>query len=105
MRGAWLWLLAGAVCLAPAAAAPASDASATTFGSEPASSEARAVMAWIAASGDNRGMPFVIVDKIAAKVFVFDAQGHLLGAAAALLGLGHGDDSVPGIGQRKLATI
>ncbi|RYD50216.1 MAG: L,D-transpeptidase [Sphingomonadales bacterium] len=106
-RGALLWLLAGAVCLAPAAAmaAPAIDAGSVAFGSESASDEARAVVDWIAASADNRGMPFVIIDKIAAKVFVFDAQGHLLGAAAALLGLGHGDDSVPGIGLRKLATI
>jgi hypothetical protein len=38
-------------------------------------------------------------------VFVFDAQGRLLGASTALLGLARGDASVPGIGSRKLSTI
>jgi hypothetical protein len=57
------------------------------------------------ASGDHRGLPFVIIDKVNAKVFVFDGQGRLLGAAPALLGLARGDESVAGIGQRRLATI
>lgn len=72
---------------------------------EPAGRDARAVMAWIAASGDNRGLPYVIIDKVGARVFAYDAQGMLRGTAPALLGLGRGDDSVPGIGTRKLATI
>jgi hypothetical protein len=46
-----------------------------------------------------------VVDKVGARVFVFDAQGRLLGASPALLGLARGDASVPGIGTRKLATI
>ena len=50
-------------------------------------------------------MPYVIVDKVRAKVFVFDAGGQLRGSAAALLGLARGDTSVPGIGARKLSTI
>jgi hypothetical protein len=60
---------------------------------------------WVVDSGDNHGMPFAIVDKAQAKVFVFKADGRLRGAAAALLGLAQGDDSVPGIGNRKLSTI
>lgn len=60
---------------------------------------------WVVDSGDNHLKPFVIVDKMQAKVFVFDAQGRLRGAAPALLGLAIGDDSVPGIGQRKLSSI
>ncbi|MGZ8998997.1 MAG: L,D-transpeptidase, partial [Allosphingosinicella sp.] len=55
--------------------------------------------------GDNRGLPFMIVDKIGAKVFLFDSGSRILGAAPALLGLGRGDDSLPGIGQRRLATM
>ena len=55
---------------------------------------------WVVDSGDNRSMPFAIVDKTDAKVFVFDAQGQLLGAAPALLGEARGDDAVPGIGDR-----
>jgi hypothetical protein len=56
-------------------------------------------------AGDNDLMPFMIVDKVAAKVFVFDANGKLRGAAPALLGLARGDDSVPGVGDRELAYI
>lgn len=100
-----LGLVASAACLTPAAARPSPEPRSANFGTEAASGDARAVANWVAASGDNGGLPFVIVDKIDAKVFVFDAKGALLGAAPALLGLGHGDDSVAGIGQRRLATI
>jgi hypothetical protein len=48
-------------------------------------------------------LPFIIVDKIDARIFVFDADGHLQGAAPALLGLARGDDTVPGIGDRELS--
>lgn len=72
---------------------------------ECASHEAWHVADWVVDSGDNRSMPFVIIDKIDAKVFVFDANGRLHGAAPALLGLARGDDAVPGIGDRKLSSI
>ena len=78
-------LLASAACLTPAAARPSPEARSANFGTEAASGDARAVANWVATSGDNRGLPFVIVDKIDAKVFVFDATGALLGAAPALL--------------------
>ena len=76
-----------------------------SFNQEVASQDARQMADWIVDSGDNHGMPFVIVDKKEAKVFVFHADGLLRGAAPALLGLALGDDSVPGIGNRKLSTI
>jgi hypothetical protein len=60
---------------------------------------------WVAASGDNQGLPFVIVDKTQARVYVFAADARLSGAAPVLLGLAIGDDAVPGIGERKLSTI
>ena len=47
----------------------------------------------------------MIIDKIHARVMMFDATGQLQGAAPALLGLARGDDSAPGIGQRKLSSI
>lgn len=75
------------------------------FGRERASQDARQVADWVIDSGDHRNLPFVIVDKTHAKVFVFHADGRLRGAAPALLGLALGDDSVPGIGERKLADI
>jgi hypothetical protein len=75
------------------------------FEREDKSRDARHVADWVVDSGDNRGMPFVIVDKLDAKVFVFDADGQLRGAAPALLGLARGDDFIPGIGDRKLSDM
>lgn len=75
------------------------------FEGESASSAVRKKADWVVTSGDNQTMPFVIVDKQDAKVFVFDADGRLRGAAPALLGLAIGDKAVPGIGKRKLSSI
>jgi hypothetical protein len=60
---------------------------------------------WVLASRDNKDKPFVIVDKVSAEVFVFDADGRMTGSAPALLGLAAGDDSAPGVGDRPLAEI
>ena len=60
---------------------------------------------WVFESRDNGGLPFVIVDKPEAKVFVFDKSGRILGTAWALVGLAQGDDSVAGIGTMPLAQI
>ena len=93
-------------CLAaPAPADAAGGAKRASFNLEPVSGNARGVADWVVDSGDNQGMPFVIVDKANARVFVFYADGRLRGAAPALLGSAIGDDSVPGIGDRKLADI
>ena len=75
------------------------------FATETPSADARHVADWAVDSGDNGGLNFVIIDKIEARVFVFDAKGGLRGAAPALLGLAKGDDSVPGIGSKKLSSI
>ena len=75
------------------------------FEQEVVSQSSREMADWIVDSSDNRRKPFVIVDKKQAKAFVFDALGQLLGSAPVLLGLAIGDDSVPGIGQRKLSSI
>lgn len=72
---------------------------------EMASRDVRDMMDWVKASRDNHALPFMIIDKVAARVFVFDRNGDVRGSAPALLGLGRGDDSVSGIGKRKLATI
>jgi hypothetical protein len=91
-----------------AAVASASDARAAGHagpGPAPMSNEVRQVAGWVNASHDSHGMPFVIVDKVGARVFVFYADGRLRGSAPVLLGAARGDDSVPGIGDRKLSTI
>jgi hypothetical protein len=63
------------------------------------------VATWVADTGDNAGMPYVIIDKIGARVYLWDGTGHLQGSAPALLGMVAGDGSVPGIGDRKLSAI
>lgn len=78
---------------------------AADFAGDTPSAEARKVADWVAASRDNAGLPFVVIDKLAARVFVFGADGRLRGAAPALLGSGVGDDSADDIGQRRLAAI
>jgi hypothetical protein len=75
------------------------------FGKERASHEARQLADWIVDAADNKGLPFVVVDKVDARVFVFDAGGRIQGAAPALLGLARGDDTVPGIGDREYAAM
>lgn len=95
---AWL-ALAAALALQPVWAATAD------FGRERPSAEARHVADWAVDAADHGGLPFVIVDKALARVFVFDGAGKLTGAAPALMGLSSGDDSVPGIGQRAMSAI
>lgn len=83
----------------------AKTAQRANFAQESASLDARYVADWVVDSHDNGNLPFLIVDKKNAKVFIFDAAGQIQGAAPALLGMAYGDDSAPGIGQRKLASI
>jgi hypothetical protein len=75
------------------------------FMQERASNDARKMANWIVASGDNQQLPFAVIDKVDARVYVFHSDGALRGAAAVLLGLAVGDDSVPGIGERTLSSI
>ncbi len=73
---------------------------------DPALSGMAAQMAaWVTHAGDNGARPFAIVDKLAAQVFVFDADGRLLGGAPVLVGLARGDDSAAGVGDKALAAI
>ena len=60
---------------------------------------------WIVRSRDNQGMPYLVIDKTDARVYVFQADGQLRAAASALLGMAVGDESAPDIGQRQLSRI
>lgn len=75
------------------------------FASTTPSANARLVANWVVTSGDNASLPFAIIDKPSAKVYVFDAAGRLRGASFVLLGLARGDNSEPGIGEAKLSAI
>ncbi len=70
----------GALCLALLASWPAFAQAPTpparaNFSSEIASTDTRRLADWIVASGDSHGLPFVIVDKVDARVFASDPLG------------------------------
>jgi len=69
------------------------------------SEEAVRVADWIAASEDNRSLPYIIVDKKAAALFLFDAKGKALIDGPMLIGVATGDDATPGVGSKNLAEI
>jgi hypothetical protein len=70
-----------------------------------ASADARYVERWIHARNDDHGRPFAIVDKKAARIFVFGAGGRLVGESPTLLGLARGDIPVPGAGQKDPSRL
>lgn len=72
---------------------------------EQVSQQARDLGDWVVRTGDHQGAPFVLVDKIDARAYVFNSKGRLQGAAPVLLGLTLGDDGVKGIGNRPLSRI
>jgi hypothetical protein len=103
-QGMCLGLLAAGFGMPAFALAQASPGR-VDFGQEPASDAAHQVADWVIDANNNRGLPFLIIDKTDAKAYVFHADGRLRGAAPVLLGLAIGDDSVTGIGDRTLASI
>ena len=103
-------LAAGFVSLRAAAADDAPTVRLANFEHHHASHDVRYLANWIVHAGDNHigddlKQPFVIIDKKAARVYVFDAAGRLRGAAPALLGRGLGDTALPGIGAKELSAI
>ena len=75
------------------------------FVQQDASRHIRRVADRIVASADHLQRPFLVVDKVHARLFVFGADGVLRANAPVLLGAARGDDSVPGIGLRRIADI
>jgi hypothetical protein len=69
------------------------------------STDARRLADWIAASRDNAGASFAIVDKKFARLHVFDGAARLQGSSPILIGAAVGDDTVPGIGLRPVADV
>jgi len=119
-RGFYSGVVAASLLVSPAYADDTLPPAAIEAGSGPASEHAtrhandagwiapdavKKMADWVFESRDNRGLPFMIIDKPEAKVFVFDKTGRILGTAWALVGLARGDDSVPGIGTMPLKEI
>ena len=66
------------------------------------SAETMRVADWVSASGDNHSLPYIIVDKTNAALFLFSAKGKSLGEAPVLIGVAVGDDASPGIGSMRV---
>lgn len=101
---------------AESAFAPASSKAAATesvTAKDPAGEEVQAersddvsrVVRWVASSHDNRSLPYVVIDKKAARAYLFSAQGKALGDAPVLIGVQPGDEATPGIGAKSLSEI
>lgn len=110
-------LAAGIMLLAAGAdGAPKTKARARPKGTPPAaapapappilpSAEAQRVADWIAASGDNRALPYAVIDKHSASLVLYDAKGKALDQVPVLIGIASGDDATPGVGSKKLGEI
>ena len=57
------------------------------------SADARYAAAWVAAGADNHRLPWAVVDKREARIYVFDPSGRLVGDSPVLLGIARGDFS------------
>lgn len=84
---------------------PPAGETASALASVDASDDARYVEQWIRQKGDDHGRPFVIVDKKAARIYVFGAGGALAGMSSTLLGQARGDIPVPGAGQKDPSRL
>lgn len=114
--------LAAAACAIALAAAACSDVTSTpppaagglaqrapraTINSDPAISNPRVAQAVrrIVAADDARGMPFFVIDKTAAELYVFDKDGTLRAESAVLLGSARGDRTAPGVGDKPIEEV
>ena len=94
-------VIAGAILLC----ASLCRAAAPDFGVERVSDDARYAAQQVIASTDHQQRPFAIVDKREARLYVFDAAGHLSGSSSVLLGLAPGDTAIADIAQRRPASL
>lgn len=75
------------------------------FNQAPASPDLKKLITWIKDTGDNQSFPYLIIDKVNAQLLIFNGQGELTGTTPVLLGMAHGDHSIPGSSQRKLQNV
>jgi hypothetical protein len=78
--------------------APALAAARADFGTAHADAHVRQLADWALAARDAKGLPFAIVDKKGAHIYVFDPQGRLRGHSPVLIGQAPGDDIAPLVG-------
>lgn len=117
------WLLAFALAYVPcfaaekhaaSAAKPQAHKSATAktgpgpladFGKVHAGKDVVQVANWVSTTYDSQHRPFVIIDKKAARMYVFDGWGRLWNTSPVLVGMAVGDDTAPGAGSKRLSQL
>jgi hypothetical protein len=75
------------------------------FGRETAPPDVVHVANWVSYSRNNKNKAFVLIDKKAAQLYVFDPKGKLKSSTPILLGKAVGDHTVPGIGSKPMSKI
>lgn len=89
------------LCSAPVAAQTAEPrqpaAARADFGGVTAPEELQNLAHWAVRSGDHKKLPFVIIDKVNARLYAFDSSGQLMRATPVLIGMGIGDTFPPGV--------
>jgi hypothetical protein len=78
---------------------------AADFGAVEPTHSARRMADWVVARHDNAGLPFIVLDKRDARLYVFQPNGHLVDQTPVLLGSAHGDETYPGIGDVPIAQV
>ena len=79
--------------------------SAADFGVVEPTPAARHMADWVVERRDNGRMPFIVLDKRDARLYVFEASGRLIDQTPVLLGAAHGDETYPGIGDVPIADV
>ena len=67
--------------------------------------QVRRFIGWALGAEAVRPAHSAVLDKRSATLYLFDGDGNLQASSPVLLGSARGDDSVPGIGNRKIADI
>ena len=118
----WIWCLAASWLLWPIFSSAAEPGPSLDYPTQPgkqrflasaaafaifsgASNDVKQALQWVMESTDNRRLPFAIVDKKAARIFVFEADGQLHGASPALLGLAPGDGGLVSLVNRPVTSL
>ena len=78
---------------------------AAEFGAVEPTPAARRMADWVVARRDNGRMPFMVLDKRDARLYVFEPSGQLVDQTPVLLGSAHGDETYPGIGDVPIAQV
>ncbi len=89
----------------PSAASRLPEQRRADIGAAAVSVAARHIADWVARTGDNHGLHFVILDKRNAHLLLFGPDARLLGDTPVLLGSAPGDHTVAGVGQKPIAHV